>query len=89
MLFIPHCFHQYFSWKLQAAYPFLATHSLLAVAISCSEYHLIITMNGLIGRLIRKMDWQLMSNIIVDVECGPNHTPERALDARTATDRRT
>jgi hypothetical protein len=25
----------------------------------------------------------------VDVGCGPNHTPERALDARAATDRRT
>jgi hypothetical protein len=25
----------------------------------------------------------------VDVGCGPNHTPERVLDARAATDRRT
>jgi hypothetical protein len=25
----------------------------------------------------------------VDIGCGPNHTPERALDAQAATDRRT
>jgi hypothetical protein len=32
---------------------------------------------------------QKRAGIPVDVGCGPNHTPERALDARAATDRRT
>jgi hypothetical protein len=38
---------------------------------------------------IQKKKDLLMIKYGVDVGCGPNHTPERALDARAATDRRT